>query len=131
MPRIIMSRAFTARWTRMPHSTGRLSASVSSHHSLSSASSIYGGSWLCIRHITIRRARTWVCGRMRRYGEVSKDQEPSLPHQFCSDCIITTGGYDFRKGQGELVFWVRSREIGKGWLQLWAPRYAGYSSFWL
>ncbi len=64
-------------------------------------------------------------------GEVSKDQEPSLPHQFCSDCIITTGGYDFRKGPGELVFWVRSREIGKGWLQLWAPRYAGYSSFWL
>jgi hypothetical protein len=36
---------------------------------------------------------------MRRYGELSKDQEPSLPHQFCSDCIITTGGYDFRKGQ--------------------------------
>src|SRR5213080_4157992 len=50
---------------------------------------------------------------MRRYGEVSKDQEPSLPHQFCSDCIIATGGYDFRKGPGELVFWVRSREIGK------------------
>ena len=49
---------------------------------------------------TIRRARTWHCGRMRRYGELSKDQEPSLPHQFCSDCIITTGGYDFREGQG-------------------------------
>src|SRR5438445_10385888 len=29
-----------ARWTRMPHSTGRLSASVSSHHSLSSAAFI-------------------------------------------------------------------------------------------
>jgi hypothetical protein len=38
---------------------------------------------------------------MRRYGELSKDQEPSLPHQFCSDCIITTGGYDFRKGQAD------------------------------
>ena len=25
----------------------------------------------CIRHITIRRARTWHCGRMRRYGELS------------------------------------------------------------
>jgi hypothetical protein len=36
---------------------------------------------------------------MRRYGELSKDQEPSLPHQFCSDCIITTRGYDFREGQ--------------------------------
>ena len=48
---------------------------------------------------TIRRARTWHCGRMRRYGELSKDQEPSLPHQFCSDCIIATRGYDFREGQ--------------------------------
>ena len=28
------------RWTRMPHSTGRLSASASSHHSLSSAAFI-------------------------------------------------------------------------------------------
>src|SRR6184192_3592748 len=40
MPRIIMNRGFIARWTRMPHSTGRLSASVSSHHSLSSAAFI-------------------------------------------------------------------------------------------
>ena len=36
---------------------------------------------------------------MRRYGELSKDQEPLLPHQFCSDCIIATPGYDFREGQ--------------------------------
>src|SRR5262249_3725823 len=40
MPRIIMNRAFIGRWTRMPHSTGRLSASASSHHSLSSAAFI-------------------------------------------------------------------------------------------
>src|SRR2546427_5449218 len=40
MPRIIMNRAFIARWTRMPHSTGRLTASASSHHSLSSAAFI-------------------------------------------------------------------------------------------
>src|SRR5262249_61073568 len=40
MPRIIMNRAFIARWTRMPHSTGRLSASASSHHGLSSAAFI-------------------------------------------------------------------------------------------
>src|SRR5262249_1180311 len=40
MPRIIMNRAFIARWTRMPHSTGRLSPSASSHHSLSSAAFI-------------------------------------------------------------------------------------------
>src|SRR6266446_219182 len=36
---------------------------------------------------------------MRPYGELSKDQESSLPHQFCSDCIIATRGYDFREGQ--------------------------------
>src|SRR5262245_51862388 len=40
MPRIIMNRAFIARWTRMPHSTERLSASASSLHSLSSAAFI-------------------------------------------------------------------------------------------
>jgi len=40
MPRIIMNRGFIARWTRMPHSTGRLSASASSHHSLSLAAFI-------------------------------------------------------------------------------------------
>ena len=37
---------------------------------------------------------------MRRYDELSKDQEPLLPHQFCSDCITATRGYDFREGQG-------------------------------
>jgi hypothetical protein len=35
---------------------------------------------------------------LRRYGELSKDQEPLLPHPFCSDCIIATRGYDFREG---------------------------------
>src|SRR6516225_189572 len=40
MPRIIMNRAFIARWTRMRHFTGPLSASASSHHSLSSAAFI-------------------------------------------------------------------------------------------
>jgi NADP-dependent 3-hydroxy acid dehydrogenase YdfG len=35
---------------------------------------------------------------MRRYGELSKAQERLLPHQFCSDCIIATRGYDFREG---------------------------------
>src|SRR5262245_42544038 len=37
MPRTIMNRGFIARWTRMPHSIGRLSASAWSHRSLSSA----------------------------------------------------------------------------------------------
>jgi mannitol operon repressor len=36
---------------------------------------------------------------MRPYGELSKAQEGLLPHQFCSDCIIVTRGYDSREGQ--------------------------------
>src|SRR5262249_12328882 len=40
MLRIIMNPAFIAHWTRMPHSIGRLSASASSDHSLSSAAFI-------------------------------------------------------------------------------------------
>jgi len=40
MPRIIMNRGFIARWTRMPHSIGQLSASASSHYSPSSAAFI-------------------------------------------------------------------------------------------
>jgi hypothetical protein len=35
-----MNRGFIARWTRMPHSIGRLSDSASSHHNLSSAAFI-------------------------------------------------------------------------------------------
>ena len=41
---------------------------------------------------------------MRRYDELSKDQEPLLPRQFCSDCIIATRGYDFREGQWAAMF---------------------------
>src|SRR5215831_1621566 len=40
MPRIIMNHAFIAHWTRMRHFIGRLSASASSHHSLSSVAFI-------------------------------------------------------------------------------------------
>src|SRR5262245_62720582 len=40
MPPITMDRAFIDRWTRMPHSIGRLSISASSHHSLSLAAFI-------------------------------------------------------------------------------------------
>jgi transposase InsO family protein len=40
MPLIMMNRAFMARWTRMPHSIGRLSISASSHHGLSLAAFI-------------------------------------------------------------------------------------------
>ncbi len=34
-----------------------------------------------------------------RYDDLSKDQEPLLPLQFCSDCITATRGYDFWEGQ--------------------------------
>jgi hypothetical protein len=44
----------------------------------------------------IRRGRTWDWARMRRYRELSKDQEPLLPLEFCSDCIIVIHGFDFR-----------------------------------
>src|SRR5881275_194850 len=57
MPRIIMHRAFTARWTRMPHSTGRLSASVSSHHSLSSAAFITNIAESDFRHAQVPTLR--------------------------------------------------------------------------
>src|SRR5262249_43492636 len=51
------------------------------------------------RHITIKRARTWPCGRMLHYDDLSNDLEPLWSHQSCPDCIIATRGYDFREGQ--------------------------------
>ena len=45
---------------------------------------------------------------MRRYGEPCKDQEPLLPLEFCSDCIIATRGYDFWEGQACSGFTHRS-----------------------
>jgi hypothetical protein len=45
---------------------------------------------------------------MRRYGELSKNQEPSWSHQSCPDCIIATRGYDFREGQVGLSFGPRN-----------------------
>src|SRR5881392_3803147 len=48
---------------------------------------------------TIRRARTWPCGRMLRYDDLSNDLGPLWSHQSCPDCIIATRGYDFREGQ--------------------------------
>jgi hypothetical protein len=72
---------------------------------------------------------------MRRYGELSKDQEPSLPHQFCSDCIVATRGYDFREGQvyGAVVarrfraMGIRDKPIAPGspWQNGFAERLIG------
>src|SRR5262249_53397651 len=46
---------FIARWTRIPHSTGRLSASASSHHSLSSAAFITNIAESDFRHAQVGR----------------------------------------------------------------------------
>ena len=40
----------------------------------------------------------WI--KMRRYRERSSNAGPLLPRPFCPGCIISTRGYDFRKGQG-------------------------------
>src|SRR5262245_43531868 len=78
MPRIIMNRAFIARWTRMPHSTGRLSASASSHHSLSSAAFITSIAESDFRYA--QRAHLIVVGRIRRKNlpqvRLAEDQHP-------------------------------------------------------
>src|SRR5262249_49495502 len=58
MPRITMNRGFIARWTRMPHSTGRLSASATSHHSLSSAAFITNIAESDFRHAQAELAAT-------------------------------------------------------------------------
>src|SRR5262249_20678213 len=57
MPRIIMNRAFIARWTRMPDAIGRLSALASSHHSLSSAAFITNIAESDFRHAQAVRSR--------------------------------------------------------------------------
>src|SRR5262249_2645806 len=58
---IIMNRAFIARWTRMPHSTGRLSASASLHHSLSLAAFITNIAESDFRHAqaSLMSCRCW------------------------------------------------------------------------
>src|SRR5213080_4803039 len=68
MPRIIMNRAFIARWTRMPHSTGRLSASASSHHSLSSAAFITNIAESDFRHAHGHLPRSEKCQSRHRHN---------------------------------------------------------------
>src|SRR5262249_50069236 len=53
--KLLQNRAFIARWTRMPHSTGRLIASASSHHSLSSAAFITNIAESDFRHAQLKR----------------------------------------------------------------------------
>ena len=54
---------------------------------------------LCMRPITIKRARTWHYRKMRRCIEPSNDLAPLSPFRYWLDCITNTSGYDFRKGQ--------------------------------
>src|SRR5438874_5610922 len=96
MPRIIMNRGFIARWTRMPHSTGRLSASVSSHHSLSSAAFITN-----IAESDFRHAQ----GGLFAFLDVAQPRHPFLPSIWYA-CwpVLSRGNYCSGAQQG--------REIG-------------------
>src|SRR5262245_29978241 len=73
MPRIIMNRAFIAHWRRMPHSTGRLSASASSHHSLSSAAFITS-----IAESDFRHAQVFDLARQAKADHVRFNIETKL-----------------------------------------------------
>jgi hypothetical protein len=50
-----------------------------------------------MRRITIKRARTWHCGKMRRYIAPSNDLAPLSPFRSWLDCTTNTSGYDFGK----------------------------------
>src|SRR6516165_11716480 len=52
-----------------------------------------------MQRITIKRARTWHCRRMRHYVELSNGLAPSSQFRSWLDCIINTSGCNFRKGQ--------------------------------
>jgi hypothetical protein len=47
--------------------------------------------------ITIRRVRTWLCKRMRRYGAPCSGSAELSLFPSSVDCITNTSGYDFRK----------------------------------
>src|SRR5947209_16797246 len=85
MPRIIMNRAFIARWTRMPHSTGRLSASASSQHSLSSAAFITNIAESDFRHAqALRRSDTFFAFVLRSVRRVLADHSLTDPQVITS-----------------------------------------------
>jgi hypothetical protein len=56
--------------------------------------------------ITIRRVRTWLCKRMRRYGAPCSGSAGLSLFRSSVDCITNTSGYDFRKAQ-------RCRNLGE------------------
>jgi hypothetical protein len=52
-----------------------------------------------MRHITIKRARTWHYRKMRLCTVQFNDLAPLSLFRFWLGCITNTSGYDFRKGQ--------------------------------
>ena len=58
-----------------------------------------GVSFPPMRPTTIRRARIWLCRRMRHYGEPSSGLAALSPSPFWPGCITNMSGYNFRKGQ--------------------------------
>src|SRR5262249_55619067 len=63
-----------------------------------------------MQRITIKRARTWHCRRMRHYVELSNGLAPSSQFRSWLDCIINTSGCNFRKGQVSLGSGAGARE---------------------
>src|SRR5262249_54284968 len=105
MPRIIMNHAFIARWTRTPHSIGRLSASASSHHSLSSAAFIINIAESDFRHALDRRPVSPLVNRLSLrpiFPEPSVVRiewaEPCLPRHLSRFSLIEMAVYrDFQE----------------------------------
>src|SRR5258708_39642506 len=60
---------------------------------------IWEGFGLCIRSITMRRARTWGWPRTRRYDDPSSDLGPSSSHQSYPAYIINTRGPPMTKAE--------------------------------
>jgi hypothetical protein len=56
-----------------------------------------------MQRITIKRARTWHCRRMRHYVELSNGLAPSSQFRSWLDCIINTSRCNFRKGQVQFL----------------------------
>jgi Integrase core domain len=68
-------------------------------HWSSSARRICGEFFPRMRHITIKRARTWHYRKMRLCTVQFNDLAPLSLFRFWLGCITNTSGYDFRKGQ--------------------------------
>src|SRR5215471_19276141 len=98
MPRIIMNHAFIARWTRTPHSIGRLSASASSHHSLSSAAFIINIAESDFRHAQALSTpdRAWQ-DLLQRF-EAARDEWSAMEAVVHLELVLEAGGLLIEEG---------------------------------